>query len=69
MGASLIRASRSHLGIAYKSLSEKEKLEILAQHVASATIIDIQHLALDSMTKEVMAVFNVVREMRKEIIK
>jgi phosphoenolpyruvate carboxylase len=57
----------SHLGIAYKSLSEKEKLEILAQHVASATIIDIQHLALDSMTKEVMAVFNVVREMRKEI--
>ncbi|NPA71767.1 MAG: phosphoenolpyruvate carboxylase, partial [Gammaproteobacteria bacterium] len=57
----------SHLGVDYNSLSEKEKLDLLAQHVASATIIDIQHLDLEDMTKEVLAVFNVVREMRKEI--
>ncbi|NPA71369.1 MAG: phosphoenolpyruvate carboxylase, partial [Gammaproteobacteria bacterium] len=57
----------SHLDIDYNSLSEKEKLELLAQHVASATIIDIQHLDLEDMTKEVLEVFNVVREMRKEI--
>ncbi|PHS24480.1 MAG: phosphoenolpyruvate carboxylase [Methylophaga sp.] len=56
-----------HVGVDYTSLSEKDKLEILAQHVASATIIDIQHLALDDMTKEVLAVFNVIAEMRKKI--
>ncbi len=57
----------SHLGVDYNSLGEKEKLDLLASHVASATIIDIQHLDLHEMTKEVLAVFNVVREMRKEI--
>ncbi|MGM0541640.1 MAG: phosphoenolpyruvate carboxylase [Pseudomonadota bacterium] len=57
----------SHLDIDYNSLGEKEKLDLLASHVASATIIDIQHLDLHEMTKEVLAVFNVVREMRKEI--
>lgn len=57
----------SHLGVDYNSLSEKEKLDLLASHVASATIIDIQHLDLHKMTKEVLAVFNVVREMRIEI--
>lgn len=57
----------SHLGIDYNSLGEKEKLDLLASHVASATIIDIQHLDLHEMTKEVLAVFKVVREMRKEI--
>ena len=57
----------SHLDIDYKSLSETEKLNLLAQHVASATIIDTQHLALESMTTEVLEVFNVIREMRKEI--
>ncbi len=57
----------SHLNIDYKSLSEPEKLQLLADHVASATIIDTQHLALDKMTKEVLEVFNVIREMRKEI--
>jgi len=57
----------SHLGVDYNSLSESEKLQVLAQHVASATIIDIQHLALAPMTKEVLEVFNVMREMRKEI--
>ncbi|BCN92939.1 phosphoenolpyruvate carboxylase [Thiomicrorhabdus immobilis] len=57
----------SHLDIDYMSLSESERLEVLAKHVASATIIDTQHLALNKMTKEVLEVFNVIREMRKEI--
>jgi len=57
----------SHLDIDYKSLSEPEKLNLLAKHVASATIIDTQHLALENMTTEVLEVFNVIREMRKEI--
>ncbi|WEJ63323.1 phosphoenolpyruvate carboxylase [Thiomicrorhabdus lithotrophica] len=57
----------SHLGIDYNSLSESEKLDLLAEHVAAATIIDTQHLSLKDMTKEVLEVFNVVREMRKEI--
>ena len=57
----------SHLDIDYKKLSETEKLDLLAKHVASATIIDTQHLALDKMTTEVLEVFNVIREMRKEI--
>ncbi|WP_319381880.1 phosphoenolpyruvate carboxylase [Thiomicrorhabdus sp.] len=56
-----------HLDIDYTSLSENEKLALLAKHVASATIIDTQHLALKDMTKEVLEVFNVIREMRKEI--
>ena len=57
----------SHLGIDYPSLSEKEKLNLLASHVASATIVDTQHLALNEMTNEVLEVFHVFREMRKEI--
>lgn len=57
----------SHLGIDYPSLSEQDRLQLLASHVASATIIDTQHLALKDMTREVLEVFNVVREMRKEI--
>ena len=57
----------SHLNIDYASLAEAEKLELLAQHIASATIIDTQHIELQDMTKEVLEVFNVVREMRKEI--
>ncbi len=57
----------SHLGIDYPSLSEKEKLNLLASHVASATIVDTQHLDLKEMTKEVLEVFHVFREMRKEI--
>jgi phosphoenolpyruvate carboxylase len=56
-----------HLGIHYNSLSEGEKLSLLASHVASATIIDTQHLTLNEMTIEVLEVFNVIREMRKEI--
>ncbi len=57
----------SHLGVDYPSLSEKEKLNLLASHVASATIVDTQHLDLKKMTKEVLEVFHVFREMRKEI--
>ncbi len=57
----------SHLGVDYNSLGEKEKLDVLASHVASATIIDTQHLDLKEMTTEVLKVFQVVREMRKEI--
>ncbi|MDG6777571.1 phosphoenolpyruvate carboxylase [Thiomicrorhabdus sp. zzn3] len=57
----------SHLNIDYNALSESEKLELLAQHVGSATIIDTQHLDLKDMTKEVLEVFNVIRKMRKEI--
>lgn len=57
----------SHLGVDYLSLNEQERLQLLASHVASATIIDTQHLALTDMTREVLEVFNVIREMRKEI--
>lgn len=57
----------SHLGVDYTKLSEQERLQLLASHVASATIIDTQHLALKDMTREVLEVFNVLREMRKEI--
>ncbi len=57
----------AHLGIDYPSLGEKEKLNLLASHVASATIVDTQHLELKEMTKEVLDVFHVLREMRKEI--
>lgn len=57
----------SHLGIDYSSLSETQRLELLAEQVSSPTIIDIQHLALNDMTREVLEVFNVIREMRKEI--
>jgi phosphoenolpyruvate carboxylase len=57
----------SHLGVDYPSLNEQERLQLLASHVASATIIDTQHLALKDMTREVLEVFNVIREMRKEI--
>jgi len=57
----------SHLDIDYPSLSEKEKINLLASHVSSATIVDTLHLDLQDMTKEVLEVFNVIREMRKEI--
>lgn len=57
----------SHLGVDYPSLSENDRLQLLASHVSSATIIDTQHLALNDMTREVLEVFNIVREMRKEI--
>lgn len=57
----------SHLNIDYNALSEAEKLGMLAEHVASATIIDTQHLALKEMTIEVLEVFHVVRKMRAEI--
>lgn len=57
----------SHLNIDYNALSEEEKLSLLAEHVASATVIDTQHLALKEMTTEVLEVFNVIREMRNEI--
>jgi phosphoenolpyruvate carboxylase len=57
----------SHLNIDYASLSESDKLKLLADHVASATIIDTQHLDLKKMTKEVLEVFHVVRKMRREI--
>jgi len=57
----------NHLGIDYNTLSEEERVSLLAEHVASPTIIDTQHLALDNMTKEVIKVFEVMRKMRKEI--
>ena len=57
----------SHLNIDYMALPEAEKLTLLAKHIASATIIDTHHIELQDMTKEVLEVFNVIREMRKEI--
>lgn len=56
-----------HLNIDYNALSEAERIELLAQHVASATIVDTQHLSLNEMTTEVLEVFHVMREMRQEI--
>lgn len=57
----------SHLGIDYLSLSEAERLDLLAQQVSSPTVIDTQHLDLKKMTIEVLEVFNVMRRMREEI--
>ncbi|QBZ83556.1 Phosphoenolpyruvate carboxylase [Hydrogenovibrio crunogenus] len=57
----------SHLGIDYLSLSEAERLDLLAQQVSSPTVIDTQHLDLKEMTLEVLEVFNVMRRMREEI--
>ncbi len=57
----------SHLGVDYEALSEEDKISLLAEHIASATIIDTKHVELQDMTKEVLEVFNVIREMRKEI--
>lgn len=56
-----------HINIDYKSLSEPERLEILASQVSSATIIDTQHLELQAMTTEVLEVFHVMKKMRQEI--
>jgi len=56
-----------HLNIDYHTLNEQERLDLLTQHIASATIIDTQHLALEPMTQEVLEVFNVIRKMRQEI--
>ncbi|BBP45482.1 phosphoenolpyruvate carboxylase [Thiosulfatimonas sediminis] len=56
-----------HLNIDYNTLSEAERISVLAQHVASATIIDTQHLQLQEMTQEVLEVFHVMRKMRQEI--
>ncbi|NCN43307.1 MAG: phosphoenolpyruvate carboxylase [Piscirickettsiaceae bacterium CG_4_9_14_3_um_filter_43_564] len=57
----------SHLDIDYPSLSEAERLDLLAQHISSPTIIDTQHLDLKKMTVEVLKVFDVMRTMREEI--
>lgn len=57
----------SHLGIDYASLSETERLDVLAKQISSPTIIDTQHLDLKKMTKEVLEVFHIMRIMRKEI--
>jgi phosphoenolpyruvate carboxylase len=56
-----------HLGIDYPALSEAERLDVLAQQIASPTIIDTQHLDLKKMTREVLEVFHVMRRMRDEI--
>ncbi|MBO1924471.1 phosphoenolpyruvate carboxylase [Thiomicrorhabdus sp. 6S3-12] len=56
-----------HLNIDYNALNEEERIEVLANHVASATVIDTQHLDLQEMTREVLEVFNVMRQMRQEI--
>lgn len=56
-----------HLGIDYMSLSEPERLDLLAKQVSSPTIIDIKHLSLKKMTKEVVEVFQVIHDMREEI--
>ncbi len=57
----------SHLNIDYNKLSEKEKLECLAEQVSAPTIIDTSHLALDEMTTEVLEVFHVMKRMRSEV--
>ena len=56
-----------NLNIDYLSLSEEERQKVLAEHIASATIIDTQHLELEPMTREVLEVFHVMRRMREEI--
>ncbi len=56
-----------NLNIDYLSLSEEERQKVLAEHIASATVIDTQHLDLAPMTREVLSVFDVMRKMREEI--
>ncbi len=56
-----------NLNIDYLSLSEEARQKLLAEHIASATIIDTQHLELAPMTREVLDVFHIMRRMREEI--
>lgn len=56
-----------HLNIDYMSLSEQARIALLAEHIASPIIIDRKHLQLSEKTKEVLAVFDVIRQMREDI--
>ncbi|SIN95266.1 Phosphoenolpyruvate carboxylase, type 1 [Sulfurivirga caldicuralii] len=56
-----------NVNVDYLSLDETERQKLLAEHIASATIIDTQHLELEPMTREVLEVFHVMRRMRDEI--
>lgn len=56
-----------HLGIDYHALTEEARIRLLAEHIASPVIIDRKHLVLSEKTKEVLAVFDVIRLMREEI--
>jgi phosphoenolpyruvate carboxylase len=57
----------SHLGIDYASLTEGDRIALLSQHIASPSIIDRQHLQLSERTREVLAVFDVMRTMREQV--
>jgi len=57
----------SHLSIDYLALDEQSKIALLAEHLSSPIIIDTQHLALSERSREVLAVFDVIRRMRQEI--
>jgi phosphoenolpyruvate carboxylase len=57
----------SHLQIDYQSLTEADRLTLLAKQISSPTIIDSQNLPLQDMTVEVLAVFKVMKQMREQI--
>lgn len=57
----------SHLGVDYPALTEDERITLLSQYIASPSIIDRQHLQLSERTREVLAVFDVMRIMREQI--
>ncbi len=57
----------THLDIDYLALDEANRISLLAKHIASPMVIDRQHLQLSERTKEVLAVFDVMRKMREKI--
>ena len=56
-----------NLGIDYHALPEEERCRVLTDHLKAPLRIDIQHLKLADMTREVLDTFHVMREMRAEL--
>ncbi len=56
-----------NLGIDYHALPEEERQHLLCEHLKAPMRIDVQHLNLKPMTREVLATFEVMREMRAEL--
>jgi len=57
------------LGIDYDSLNDDERVNVLAERVSSACILNMREMSLTEPTHETVDVFNVMYKMRKEISK
>ncbi len=55
------------LGLDYEALAEEERQRVLSEHIRQPLLVDIRHLKLSEMTREVLATFEVMREMRAEL--